>query len=202
MQDVRKPNFKLNPQLFGEKEKEEENPEKDPKPEEKPEEKQDVVALAKALKEAKENSVSKEEYEKLKEENSKLIGEVINGGGHEPNGDNEVTPEKADEVIDNLKKELYGPNCDQLNNLEYWKKTLALRKAIIDKGEPDPFLPIGNKITPTPDDESKASRVAEVVQQCIDEAEGNSEVFTAILQSRLNPDPATLTARLNKAKKK
>ena len=174
-----------------------------PKPEEqnekKPEETEtDAVALAKALKETRENSVSKEEYNKLKEQNAKLISEVINGEGSADNGQHESTPTDLDADIKKLREELYGSKCSELNNLDYWKKTLALRDAVIKKGEPDPFLPVGVKISPTDDDAVKAQNVADVVQQCIDEADGNSEVFTALLQSRTNNDSPQLTMRLKK----
>ena len=155
------------------------------------------VALAKALKEARENSVPKEDYEKLQEENRKLVSEIINGDGGAGNGQ-QSSPKEQEATIEELKEKLYGPKCGELSNLEYWKNTLALRKAVIDKGEPDPFLPVGAKISPTDDDAVKAQNVADVVQQCIDESEGNSEVFTALLQSRTNNDSPQLTMRLKK----
>ena len=172
----------------------------DPKPEEKREkepEENNSVALAKALKEARENSVPKEEYEKLQEENRKLVSEIINGEGSAGNGQ-QSSPKEQEATIEELKEKLYGPKCGELSNLDYWKHTLALRKAVIDKGEPDPFLPVGAKISPTDDDAVKAQNVADVVQQCIDESEGNSEVFTALLQSRTNNDSPQLTMRLKK----
>lgn len=164
----------------------------------KPEEQQDAVSLAKALKETRENSVPKEEYEKLKKQNSELISEVINGGGNTESAQKEATPTDIDADIKKLREELYGPKCSELNNLQFWEKTLALRENVIKKGEPDPFLPVGAKISPTDEDAVKAQNVADVVQQCIEEADGNSEVFTALLQSRTNNDSPQLTMRLKK----
>ena len=165
------------------------------KSDKKPEE-QDNVSLAKALKEARENSVSKAEYEKLREENKKLVSEIINGDGA-GNGQ-KPTSEQDETTIEKLREELYGPKCSELSNLEFWKKTLSLRDKVIKQGDPDPFLPVGAKISPTSEDVEKANNVADVVQQCIEEAEGNSEVFTALLQSRTNPDSPQLTLRLKK----
>ena len=154
-------------------------------------EQQDVVALAKALKELKENSVPKSEYEKLEKVNKGLVDEVINGGGE---SDGETPPEQAD--IAKLRDELYGSKCSELSNLEFWKKTLELRKAVIDKDGYDPFLPYGDKIKPTAQDQEKAELVASVVQECIDDCDGDSEVFTALLQSKTNNDSASFTAHL------
>lgn len=159
----------------------------------KPEE-QDTVELLKALKEARENSVPKSEYDKVVKEKEQIVSEIINGGG--AGGGQTPSPEQPN--IAKLKEDLYGPKCSELSNLEYWEKTLQLRKAIIDKGETDPFLPIGAKISPTSDDVKKANNVAEVVQQCIEECGGNSEVFTALLQSRTNNDSPEMTMRLAK----
>ena len=169
----------------------------DPNKAKKEPEETDTVALAKALKEARENSVSKAEYDKLKAENKRLVSEIINGDGGAGNGQ-QSSPKEQEATIEELKQKLYGPKCGELSNLEFWKNTLALRKAVIDKGDPDPFLPVGAKISPSDEDVDKAQNVADVVQQCIDEADGNSEVFTALLQSRTNNDSPQLTMRLKK----
>ena len=169
-------------------------PETKKKSEKKPEE-QDNVSLAKALKEERENSVPKEQYEKLEAENKALINQIINGEGA-GNGQKPAPEQQAS--IEDLRKELYGPKCSELSNLDYWKKTLALREAVIKSGEPDPFLPLGTKIHPSNDDVEKAENVARVVQKCIEEADGNSEVFTALLQSRTNNDSPDVALRLAK----
>lgn len=158
----------------------------------KPEE-TDNVALAKALKEARENSVSKEEYEKLQEENKRLVSEIINGEGGAGNGQT-ITPEQVD--IKALREQLYGPKSSELSNLEIWKKTLELRSAVIAQEGYDPFLPYGEKIKPTAQDMEKANNVATVVQECIDESNGDSEIFTALLQSKTNNDSPSFLAHL------
>ena len=168
----------------------------DPKPEEKqdkkPEEKSNVE-LAKALKELKENSVSKEEYEKLQKENKDLIQQVINGEG---GGNGQPTPEKVD--IKALREELYGPKGADLSNLEFWQKTLKLRGAVIEQEGYDPFLPHGAKIKPNEQDVERAEAVAKTVQECIDKSEGSSEVFTALLQQETANDSPSFLAHLKK----
>ena len=170
-------------------------PEGKKKSEVKPEE-TDKVALAKALKEARENTVSKEEYDKVVAENKALVSEVINGGGNAGNGQQDTPPQEAD--IEALREKLYGPKSSDLNNLEFWKTTLELRDAVIAKDGIDPFLPHGANIKPTEFDAERAEAVAEVVKQCIEEAEGDSGVFTALLQSKINNDSQALTAHLKK----
>ena len=165
-------------------------------PEEKPSEEkpaqQSNVELAKALEETRKNSVSKEEFEKLQEENRKLVSEIINGGGAGNGQQN--PPEQAD--IPTLREKLYGPKSSELSNLEFWKATLELRDAVIAQEGYDPFLPYGEKIKPTAQDMEKANNVAEVVKGCIEEANGDSEIFTALLQSKTNNDSPSFLAHL------
>ena len=59
---------------------------------------------------------------------------------------------------------------------------LKLRNALIENGERDPFLPIGDKVEITVDTINKAENVANVLQECIDLAQGDSGVFNAQLE--------------------
>ena len=156
-----------------------------------------VAKLTKALQEQRENSVSKAEFEKMKAERDAVVAQVIDGE-NSPAGGNSPEENKVD--IASLKNELYGPKSQNLNNLEYIKKTLQLRDAIIERDgeEFDPFLPLGANIKPTEDDVEKAKKVAEVFQQCVDESDGDSGVFTAKLQALTNNDSAAFTNRLKK----
>ena len=156
---------------------------------------EDNVALAKALKEAKANSVSKEEYEKLQEENRRLIAEVINGEGGAGNGQTE-DPKEVD--IDALNNLLFGPKCSELTNLEFCDNLLKLRQAVIKRDGVDPFLPHGANIKPTEFDAERAQAVADVMTECVKEAGGDSGVFTALLQKRINNDSQALTAHLKR----
>ena len=138
---------------------------------------QDYLA---AIKELKQNSVDRSEYDKLRAENKKLIDAVVNGqsGQEEP-----VFTKHSKEQIDDLRNELFN-SPKELNNLEYITKAMELREALMENGEPDPFLPVGKQISPTRDDLEGAEKVAQVYKECIDYAEGDSEVFTNELMRR------------------
>ena len=132
------------------------------------------------------NSVSRADYDKLKAEHNRAMNALINGG--------QMDDPKAEKVDkDALRKELFGQD-NSLSNLEYWQKTLTLRQAIIDDGGNDPFLPYGQKIAPTAEDVEAANRVAKVVQECIDYAEGDSRIFTNELDRRTT-DMAPMAGR-------
>ena len=135
---------------------------------------QDYVA---AIKELKQNSVDRSKYEELRAENKKLLDSIVNGQSLE-------APKQEDvKSIDQLRSELFNGETE-LSNLDFIKDSLELRKKLIAKGEPDPFLPVGQQIQPTDFDIQTADKVAEILQECVDYADGDSEVFTNELMRR------------------
>lgn len=135
-----------------------------------------AIDYIEAINQLRNNSVPKEDYAKLREENKRLVNSLING--EQIDAPAHETPDIA-----TLRKELFGEGSD-LSNLEYMTKALQLRDAIIAQGGTDPFLPYGKKIIPTNEDIATANRVAEVVKECIDYADGDSEIFTTELMRR------------------
>ena len=138
---------------------------------------QDYIEAIQAL---KQNSVDRSEYDKLRAENKKLIDAVVNA---RPGQEEQVVVKHSKEQIDDLRNELFN-SPRELNNLEFITKTMELREALMENGEPDPFLPVGKQISPTRDDIEGAEKVAKVYQECIEYAEGDSEVFTNELMRR------------------
>ena len=137
----------------------------------------DYIAQIKNL---KENSVSKDDYDKLKADNKKLIEALANGAQLE----GKVEPKmSAVEKINECRKKLFSKG-NNLSNLEYCQAAVNLRDALIENGERDPFLPFGHNVLATDSDYESAERVANVMKDCIDYADGDSEVFTNELQRR------------------
>lgn len=129
-----------------------------------------------AIKELKENSVDRSKYEQLRAENKRLLDSVINGQTVD-------LPSAASKPsVDELRKKLFKD--EPVNNLEYCESALALRDALIENGEKDPFLPYGSKIAPTNEDVECANRVAEVLKECVEYADGDPQLFTNELQRR------------------
>ena len=128
-----------------------------------------------AIKDLKQNSVDRSEYDKLKAENKKLLDSIVNGQVVEV----EAGPQYRD--VAEIREELFN---NEHNNLEYIRLALELRNTLIAKGEPDPFLPAGKQISATREDVEAAERVAQVYQECVDYAEGDSALFTQELMRR------------------
>ena len=129
-----------------------------------------------AIQELKQNSVDRVKYDQLKAENKKLLDSIVNGTSIE------MPAAEEKKSIAEL-REAYLKE-DQ-SNLEYISNALKLREALIQAGEPDPFLPVGSQIMPTDEDVATANKVASVLQECVDYAEGDSSIFTNELQRRL-----------------
>lgn len=137
----------------------------------------DGVDYVAAINELKQNSVSKEHYNKLKEDNKKLLDALVN------NKQIDVQEEKPAN-IEELRAKLFK-NEQGLSNLEFIDTALQLREALIKNGEPDPFLPIGDKVQISYDMMEKANAVAEGLKEMVDFADGNSGIFTAEYQRRV-----------------
>lgn len=140
----------------------------------------DSVDYIKAINELKQNSVSREQFEKLKKENKDLLDTLINGGQVE------MVDPATKPSIEDLRKGLFSKEAADkgMTNLEFVTRSLELRNAILDQGGTDPFLPIGKGIDLTREDYEAAEFTAQQFQECVDIAQGNSEVFTAELMRR------------------
>lgn len=127
----------------------------------------------------KANSVAKDKYDKLKDENKRLLDSLVNGQQVEaPN-----TPKVSN---DELRKDLF---TKKLSNLEFVEKTLQLRQNILEEKGEDIFAPDGPQFSFTDEDKRDAQRVADALQSCVDVADGNSAIFTNELQRILKDTP-------------
>ena len=125
----------------------------------------------------RDSSIPKEEYNRLKEENKRLITTLASGGNL--NADVPQTKES----IDSLRAKLF--NSENLSNLDYCSTALELREALMAEGKPDPFLPVGHEIVPSTSDRESAERVASALKECVEYAQGDADIFTDELQRRL-----------------
>lgn len=131
-----------------------------------------------ALNQLKANSVDKADYEKLKAENKKLLDSIVNG--------TEVAvPQVEKSSIQELREKLAGSSENNMSSLEYAETALKLRERLIEEGQEDPFVPHGSQYSPTQLDYDRAHRVAAILQDCVDNAEGDDATFLAELKKRL-----------------
>lgn len=144
----------------------------------------DGVDYVAALNAMKQNSVSKSQYDKLKQENKRLLDSIVNGTELE-------TSSEANVTIDELRKKTFDSNA---SNLDFWKNALKLRERLIEEGKPDPFVPTGKSVSANQIDYDGAERLAAGIQSCIDYANGDSQLFTNELQ-RITKDVMPMRRR-------
>lgn len=116
----------------------------------------------------KENMVPKSDYDEAIKENRKLAEQLITS----PN-----PQEQPKEKVDIKKLQDQFSASTQMTNLEFVSCALKLRNALIEDGKPDPFLPVGRRISPTEDDIRKANKVADAFEYCVDAAKGDPAIF-------------------------
>lgn len=133
-----------------------------------------------SIKNLKQNSVSKADYDALRLENKKLLQAVVNGQTVE------VEPEEPEVDLAQLRKNVFD-NPNQ-TNLEYVTNVLKLRDAVLEKEGYDVFVPQSSQYSPTQDDIARAQRVAEQFQEMVDVADGNPNVFLNEYQRRVKDD--------------
>ena len=85
---------------------------------------------------------------------------------------------------------------NDMSNIEYIAKALELRTGIMEQGGQDPFLPSGSKVVPSQEDIEAANRVASVYQECVDYAQGDTDIFlTALMRRTVDVGPTVKKGR-------
>lgn len=159
---------------MGEQENRQDNQEQEPKTAEE---------YIKAINDLKENTVPKEQYQKLEKDNQVLIEALKT---HKPQ---EAVEQKKEKVnIKELATDILE-NGKEMNFLEGIEKTLKLRDAMKEQMNIDPFLPTGKQVEITDEMRAKADKVAKIYQECIEIAAGDPQIFTAELQRRTEDIP-------------
>ena len=144
------------------------------------------------INEMKKNTVSKDAYQKLQEENKQLLSTIVNGNYH--TDEEEQAREEKPVDLNAIREEMFSGNC---SNLKYAEDALKLREEILKRDNVDIFLPHGSHIQPTKEDVESVTNVVSCLQHCIEEADGDSSIFTLELQKYLQ-DPIIAKASKNK----
>jgi hypothetical protein len=147
---------------------------------------QDYLAT---IQELKNSTVSREAYDKMRDENKKLLETIINGGQMEAPAENTNIDYKAE--------------CSKLltegkhTNLDYVKKALEIRNAGLKEGV-DMAMPFGPKAEYSENDTEIADFVANKLQELVDKADGNPSAFNFLLdQAMVDNMPARGPGRRN-----
>lgn len=127
------------------------------------------------LRELKEKTVSRDEYEKLRKENVVLAEAAAT---HFRDDESETKPEVD---VTALRKRLFGGHHYK-TDLEYFSDAIALRDALVEGGEQSPFLPSNREYSPSGQDMADEKNFADTLRNCVEEADGDASYFTASLK--------------------
>lgn len=124
----------------------------------------------------------KAENAAYKKAQAEVYDKILNGGTADP-------AEPTHRPIADIKKDLAKMSDGEATNLEYCKLAIELDDALIADGKDSCFLPKGRDqngeaITPTADEEATASKFHRIIEECIQEANGDPARFNMALNYR------------------
>lgn len=101
---------------------------------------------------------------------------------------NKADPDSAESKghrpISEIRDDLINRSDDEISNLEYATLALELDSALLDEGKDSCFLPHGQGVSPTADEYQTAEKFHRILQECVDEADGDPTKFNMALKSR------------------
>lgn len=101
---------------------------------------------------------------------------------------NKADPDSAESLkhrpISEIRDELIRRSTDEISNLDYAKLVLEMDSALLDDGKDSCFLPHGKGVNPTADEYATAEKFHRVLQECVDEADGDPVNFNMALKKR------------------
>ena len=144
-----------------------------------------------AIRDLKANTVSKDRYDKLMEENKNLLNSLVNGESVAA-----ATPAQQElRPIQDLVDEMRGKH---LSDIEFVEKALEFRDRVLEETGEDCFVSKGHNITPTQESYIAAQRTADIYRECLDYANGDNKVFINELMRRMPNDGPVAQSRYNK----
>lgn len=120
---------------------------------------------------------SREEMQKMAEDNKTIIKKLLEGG---ENPQEETDSRDIPTIIKDMRS-------DSISDVEYAKNALVYRKKCMEQGYGDPFVGKGHDYVPDDRESEKAENLANCLQHCIDYSEGDNQVFLNEL-SRITVD--------------
>ena len=136
-----------------------------------------------AIRDLKANSVSKERYNKLVEENKNLLNSLVNG--EQIAAAIPEAPKRSSLDIAKEMKDKKSMNFD----IEFMEKALEFRERVLEETGEDCFVSKGHNVKPTQESYIKAQRDADIYRECLEYANGDNKVFINEVQRRMGESP-------------
>ena len=134
---------------------------------------------AEVIKNLKETTVSREEYNRVMNENKTLANALATSPAKSTDDAEVELP--TDEYIDGLRKKLFKIN-GSLSNREFIKTSLDLRDALMARGERDPFLPVSKEYIDNPSDMAAVNNLANGLREIVEYSGNDDALFNSELK--------------------
>ena len=134
---------------------------------------------AEVIKNLKATTVSREEYDRVMNENKTLANALATSPAKSTDDDEVELP--TDEYIDGLRKKLFKINGG-ISNREFIKTTLDLRDALMARGERDPFLPVNKEYIDNPSDMAAVNDLANGLREIVEYSGNDDALFNSELK--------------------
>ena len=127
------------------------------------------------IKQLKSNTVSKDAYQKLQEENRSLLKSLVEG---------QQVSTPVEEQPSRSTEEILKDFESDTSNLDHIKLVMELHNKRLEQGIND-FVPQGHQISPSDEDIRDAKQVEDFLNDLIQVADGNPDVFNNEYQRRV-----------------
>lgn len=127
------------------------------------------------IKQLKENSVSKDAYERIVNENKKLIKSLSD------RNTNESAPVAPKKDLNELRNKIASGN---LNNMEYVQTMVDIRDAALEANQRDPFCSFGTKPIKKKE-KAVAQETYDYYKSILEQANGDPDLFTTLFYKGL-----------------
>ena len=125
------------------------------------------------IQEMKKYSVSREVYDKMRDENKRLLEAIVNGEQLDQKQAETPKMRTPDEVYQD-----FVVSDKPRSNVERAKLWIEYRESCKAAGEPDPYVSNGTKIKPTAAELESVDRTQAALEHCIEYSGGNDAIFT------------------------
>ena len=137
------------------------------------------------IQEMKKTHVSRDAYDKLRDENKMLLDTIVQGKSFETSS----TEEPAKRSITEIANAICAADYKRTEDHKFIGDILELRERVLEEKGIDIGMPTGNKYQFDLNDQAASERVCDALKYCIEASDGNNSIFMreAVRLSGRNP---------------
>lgn len=139
------------------------------------------------------NSVSREEYDKIRNENKTLLEAIVNGRTETAAAESD-TPTITTQ---DLRTKLFGKEPENLSDIDFIGGLVELRNRLLKEEGIDYGAPTGSQLSADYNDTHSSQKVADGLAHCLEVADGDNDIFIQEM-TRIMSDVGVMNKKPNK----